>query len=1668
MSKVLINHYWSETENAENRFKSSLVDENLLDLKELQKGKSASYFIRGPIEKYADQREITLGGIDLAYLTRDMLVLSRDKNSNNIPYFLIDQAPKIFNGDYDAIAMSINQLIDRNIEYHEMVLSNDIEDPLDCFYEPIIYPRNTFKLVDDDTLHLSDELMSYYIELGNLDDIITSNNPILFGSLSRIVMGLMKLNSFKFEVVKEVSGNDMITPISDSFGSYYDQDTNLSATSCFLRILRWFYKKITNDKLKFSLPYAAPTATNSINIDGQIISVNRRVTFKEFLLLTLPALRILTNSNSTSSETSVVPYWMGNPFSDLAGNYDQNLVKFQFTKSMLDLRQNRFLFSGINSYFIHNLMANETEISGYSNIGATPTTLDGIENLNPFKLVQCTQKMRLTGAIDSYILYPHDYNLVTRFSKPSRIIREFDYEVYNVPYDYKEETNYIMEFPTDNSGLDYLVPIYYVNQYHPFMINDAIAFAKSVESNVSVASVANSNYELEIDRFIKDDIIFVESPTKEVNHIIIDSSEVRLGLDSEGFSIKSLEGHELFYSALSHLDALVSDSIIRNHNFYNLIVDKVVPTKGYSPTLLSYSLDSLQSKVADKATTRLAVIDSLLEVITSSVDDIFVNDLSTEPDSLIYYITRNSFDQVLPDTNEFICIRVNRKDVNMYREVLETNLNTGAITVPYVFTSESMGGNLFIQLQGNSYSDGLIAINADNGKFYCREDNKWAQVNQGTIITVSLKPGYKLNLNLYSPSVEIDGKYYDDLNPSFINNSSSKRNVDIVFISNTYITNLNISDVTENIMTAIFDTVCTDDDQPSTNYLINYADGLVDNVASINECSLIDQLSILVEDYVKTVGEENLSISDVNSIVDSVIQSSESEFAKLKDQLGDSGIFLKKLVSSNLNNCRVVASKIKDSLINAKVTTGNFIQACGARVANLNARIQGGITGCSDLFGSLLGVNNVNDDGLGWSDSSNYSRSSSLGLALSCSYDLSGVLRVGQCLGKLIDNGITWVYNKCTDFISETFVDGVSYKVNSSGFECIDIPAYQKVMTIDQLYDYNPFMHQRFVNLINNGMDKFSLVTQVNTVLCFYQYANNQCFVSFSPILYDYDVTKEKDDYNLLQAIVKSRIKVISDYNLLIDTLKSINDQLSREFYYIVSVDSGMKLSVPDANDLYKLVMKGATVSYTEKTTTNVKKYCATAAAIAGVCLLIPGVRWFAAAALAVTAVVALFSEVVEETLTTEKIDKVMEKAATDSSYANTNIETYELLSLNTGYDTRVFDLYNKIINSLGRNNLVHCGDGNLSLEGNYLPLAEFISTPTFKFHLLTDDERTKATRLRLLIIGAAITACALSAFKVTRGLRLSAKKNKLTAKLYTAAAPNPDDMKYLDSSNDYLKDVETYKRGVAKTVRKLARVEKKLGQTPGATASLLSILMSTDTGKQVKESISSSVSEQSSSVISNIIATSNLINNNHSNSLEAYNNSTKSINDNLINNQNAMNSTITQLEARLNAILSRLELSSIESINKISKVNSDLQSTNDDVKAELTNVLNSLSLMITSLDNNVLLTDNKLVELKGIIDQLDAITTNISSKQDTQSSIISGLKDTAESIKITSSNIQEHQTKQADIIKDLENLAIGISNTQKEQLGSLDVINDKIDRNKQDLESVGDSVINRSDIVEV
>lgn len=1545
-----------ESYQGRNSIISDRMAQNLADLRDYLNSRTRDFFMTSFGGNLTDQRMITIGGVDLAFLLNDCIKLDYKEDTGSAKFYLDFLSRPFSSGDSTKSKISLLDLVCKhqdnvNYLYNLGYITNNVNShPRDNLnYSACVVPRRIFSNIDDDTLYIDERLMRHWIRLGHITEGIESSSFDLFSSISKILLSLANLCCYCYlEEVDDLVNPTVVTPTVDSFEHIDDEQSIRLALALCDQVIN----HLTLGEVNLFIPFLKnkdSKGSSYLNVSGQLIGAVTEMGFKEFLQIVIPVMRILINASPISKEnegvyvgfkdgydpqnsTTAIPAIatpMGDPHIEIfRGKIDTNANSF-----MTDRPSGCYKFISADDY--SKAKGHIYENNRYNCLlgSGSNTRYSDITNRDIFQINEIVYDR----------FYHEDYNL--------KLVNDLVISTFTDSEPIVTRSPNCLEFTSSDNHNTISVPIEVGNiltddinifniYYSPlrcFRYNEYInILIENISDFICVKFIPRcESYHGYLD--MQDEATFVEGYDGVIRKVIYHDYLQIDGASAGQSYMDAMEksvNYESYQNYLQRLYSITIDALLNKHSLYDFLVDSVQPSNGYSPTLLSFSLECLQSKVVEKASRKLAIIDQLKLSYSSTIDDIIINDLyiNYKGDSIIIYLYKNGVFTSLPkldgQDDEFITIRIPISEKDELINILSSSISDGNFKIPYLL-SESAANPINIKVQGSVIYYDLLTIDASNGKF-CTRSDEWAQINANTKILVSVPPRSKVSYCFYSPAYTVNGGHVDDNEGSFYNYSNSPITIELIATSNTYIKHIIIEGIGSTLSESIYSLVCNDNNDNSDSMLDSYSNSLTSNIVEIQENIYIDQIASLVESYLSTMEQESISYSDVDSIVNSL---TDNVMAGVKDtaiSVPDQAVNLKNLSEKILNRCQSIKSKVKDSFFSLKASTGQFLSVAGSRVSNLTSRIGSAINGSGELFGSLFGANQVDLNPLGWSDSSNYTSTSSLALALNVSFDLPGIIKIGACVGSLINKGITWAYDKCSSFIAETINDGISYKVNHSGFECLDVPAYQKKMSLDDFANYNPFVYNHILQE-SQSSDKITFVTQINSVLIFYQYYENLVYVSFAPVLYDYDLLADSSDFELLDSLVKSRIRVTEEYNELITRINGLISNLSSVFRLRGELDSLPTINVPTYDSIMKFVFKGASVSYVEKVTTTVKKYSSAVAAASAVCLLIPGIRWFALATLAVSTMVSVYSDVVEKVCTTNDLSKVLAKAAEDSTYANNEIETYELFSVNAGYDSRIFDYYNKLISKLGTLGFVSCGDGELSINGNYIPLAMTVNKPSFKFHLLTDSERDKTTTMRLLIGAGFVLGATLACFKVTSKLNLKAKENKILTNLMTLDKPNSADF---DDSSSYAKALNNYKKTVSKNLRRLKRVESKLGNSIGASVTSLSILLDSDTSDantgMIQESLSGLFSEQAGS----IEATSSLI---------------KGLDDKVINNISPEIETLRVAVNTLSKDLSSLSLS--------------LNSSDGFINSTLKNNLDTLIINAENLNETILSRLNKLDE---------------------------------------------------------------------------------------------------------
>lgn len=509
------------------------------------------------------------------------------------------------------------------------------------------------------------------------------------------------------------------------------------------------------------------------------------------------------------------------------------------------------------------------------------------------------------------------------------------------------------------------------------------------------------------------------------------------------------------------------------------------------------------------------------------------------------------------------------------------------------------------------------------------------------------------------------------------------------------------------------------------------------------------------------------SISDVNTYLDGI---GDGMLANLKSKMGNISGVAHKTAAGTLTLFNKCSNKIKVALSSAKNTVSTTYAKLGSLKANvsykvqaLSENIQNASRNAVTAFQSWLGLG-ASEISTGWSDDSAISNRSNLDLAFDISMpDMSGVLGVCKTLGALVDKGVNWVCDKVDKFMSETFVDGLSYSINTSGYETLDIPQYRERYSEEDFLDKYPFMGGYFLAYINaTDMQEATMTIQCNSVLLFFQRVYGEGFIRvYGNTIFDLgsdDYTDDANDFTFLEQMLTTNNRARSEYNTFVARYNYIRN-IAISYFSNTNIDMPIIATVSLANmdDIYSKVFSGAYVEQAKQVTKRMR-FCGWLSIGLGALLCCTGYGAAAGAALIGVGVAAnVAADVTDLASGTTNINKILEKARGDSTFANKEITSAELRDVWMDMPAAIFGNYLMVADLAFNGGYVHAGMGRLLNDGSYIPMTIYAGTPSFKYHIVTDKERAQKTRLNLTILTAAVVTAVVGT--VMLGRKISAKR---------------------------------------------------------------------------------------------------------------------------------------------------------------------------------------------------------------------------------------------------------------------------------------------------------------------
>lgn len=563
--------------------------------------------------------------------------------------------------------------------------------------------------------------------------------------------------------------------------------------------------------------------------------------------------------------------------------------------------------------------------------------------------------------------------------------------------------------------------------------------------------------------------------------------------------------------------------------------------------------------------------------------------------------------------------------------------------------------------------------------------------------------------------------------------------------------------------------------QNVSDYVSRMVDVYGDYSATIIEADMTNVIDEIAE------SNPDISLADATAVI-------QSKADQVQAEMTNNGVII-----DAVEKAGTISSRLQDKVVaaaaKAKTSTVAIITDSYAKFGKISNGISTKVSAFASKLYSVandIGQSVIKMFGTGtevqkdnWNGSGNITNRSNLSLAFDINFPDLNVVGAAKAAVSVVSTVAEKIYDKCANFVKKTFQDGVSFKVNESGYETLDCPAYSEVMTLtDFRAIYGSLATYLETYRTQTQLENVTFVTQMNTEIIFIQlHADNYVKIICNPLI-DIEDTKDvnlESDLDFLDRMLAAIERAVDDYNIVADRLNSLFSILDATFRNLVNNAAQFNHITFDKSKQYSTVFAGAKVSTKEKAAKGWKIFGWVTAAV-GAVLCCTGIASGAGAALigAGAALVAT-GYAVEEAGKTSELNEVIKKAREDTAFANAEITSAELLGVWNSCPVEVGQLYLFVLPMVFEGGFVHPGNGRLLEDGRYIPCAIFSGFPSLKYSLVTDDERAKQTRRGLLTIAAVVIGTIVAARLATRKARAKKKYKKVCAEQWALENPSRD-----------------------------------------------------------------------------------------------------------------------------------------------------------------------------------------------------------------------------------------------------------------------------------------------------
>lgn len=651
--------------------------------------------------------------------------------------------------------------------------------------------------------------------------------------------------------------------------------------------------------------------------------------------------------------------------------------------------------------------------------------------------------------------------------------------------------------------------------------------------------------------------------------------------------------------------------------------------------------------------------------------------------------------------------------------------------------------------------------------------------------------------NILTPDVEAFNDTSDDNLVIVDDMLGSKENDDVTILDKTIINDYchtiksaasdyqsyvtDCKDATVTCLTSYYNTIMEDtvnelqDEIVVNNEISDLAGDNDDNPTATDNSSVVSTLSSSIDSMVDEINDSIDQVVNSNSatleaytdVTAAVKLNVKTYAASVKSVLTTSGLTSK--ISASMEQLTTLLSHSKDSV-------KSFIGSCFSRIAH--------------EFKVVTNHSFVNDNSAaqytGKTDLSPIYKALGMGISTASS-------AIGYTLA-ILNTVVNKAYRAMSNFIKSIVYDGQSVSYRLSGYETIDVPAFERELSFSQFEVNYPFIFENVITpyllYYNEGKFSLSYIYLGMFVFLTVNPENETVLIRLAPKLYENFVSDEDRNDTVLYS------KIVDCYEQNIELLNIIN---SRIYAVMPNLFTAMKTLLHEKSLSYvdhtiadrEMEKYNIHIDYTSKeelmnqiavapyavrnATCDSVMAWSSVGFVASTTILLTGHVYIGLIGMGISALAYGVASLMNDTFS-DQLDtgELINYAFHDKTYGNAMVTNGDIYQIIKSYPISAAESMLNQSNLLAARNLIHDGSGRLTPQNRFIPIGFVKGEPKIGIHLRTDTEMSILRILKITAAAAATTAFIVAQFKITKSARLNRKLDKTNAKMWSLDNKDP------------------------------------------------------------------------------------------------------------------------------------------------------------------------------------------------------------------------------------------------------------------------------------------------------